>query len=217
METCPTIIRQHKRHATLTASVKWGIIPASHRYGGKMRKIAYAPLVILVLASLFLDVFIIVQLYRARQAALHLTAQAAAELEALQGETIYYTFRFQDELPVVAEVPFHEKLEVPIVAAIPISTTVSVEQTLQVPIHTLLGDITIEVPLDLEIPVAMTVPIDLRVPVEISRTVPVSATVPLDLEVPLAIPVAETPLADFLGELQSALLDLQTQIRGNSP
>jgi hypothetical protein len=182
-----------------------------------MRKIAYALLVTFVLVSLVFDVFIVVQLYRAWQATLRLTAQATVALGALQGETIRYTFHFQDELPVVAEVPFHEKLDVPIVAAIPISTTVSVEQTLQVPIHTLLGDITVEVPLDVEIPVAMTVPIDLSVPVEISRTVPVSATVPLDLEVPLAIPVAETPLADFLGELQSALLDLQTQIRDNPP
>jgi hypothetical protein len=182
-----------------------------------MRKIAFALLVIFVLVSLVLDVFIVLQFYRARQAALHLTAQAAAGLRALEGGTIRYTFRFQDELPIVAEVPFREKLDVPIVAAIPISTTVSVEQTLQVPIQTLLGDITVEVPLDVDIPVAMTVPIDLSVPVEISRTVPVSATVPLDLEVPLAIPVAETPFADFLGELQSALLDLQTQIRGNSP
>jgi len=55
------------------------------------------------------------------------------------------------------------------------------------------------------------------VPVEISRTVSVSTTVPLDLEVPLAIPIAETPLAGLLRELQSALLDLQTQIRGRSP
>ena len=182
-----------------------------------MRKIAYALLVIFVLVSLVLDVFIVVQLYRAWQAALRLTAQATVALGALQGETIRYTFHFQDVLPIVAKVPFREKLDVPIVAAIPISTTVSVEQTLQVPIHTLLGDITIEVPLDVEIPVAMTVPIDLNVPVEISRTVTVSATVPLDLEVPLAIPIAETPLADLLGELQSALLDLQTQIPGNFP
>jgi hypothetical protein len=182
-----------------------------------MRKIAWILLVILVLVSLVLDVFIVLQLYRARQAALRLTAQAAAELEALQGETIRYTFHFQDELPVVAEVPFREKLDVPIVAAIPISTTVSVEQTLQVPVRTLLGDVTVEVPLDVDIPVAMTVPIDLSVPVEVSRTATVSATVPLDLEVPLAIPIAETPLADLLGELQSALLNLQAQIRGNFP
>lgn len=182
-----------------------------------MRKIAWALLIVLVLVSLTLNVFIVVQLYRARQAALHLTAQGAVALRALQGETIRYTFHFQEEVPVVAEVPFHEKLDVPIVASIPISTTVSVEQTLQVPIQTLLGDITVEVPLDVEIPVAMTVPIDLSVPVEISRTVSVSATVPLDLEVPLAIPIAETPLADFLGALQSALLDLQTQMRGSSP
>ena len=182
-----------------------------------MRKIAYALLVVFVLVSLVLDVFIVVQLYRAQQAALSLMAQATVALGALQGETIHYTFHFQDELPVMAEVPFHERLDVPIVAAIPISTTVSVEQTLQVPIHTLVGDITVEVPLDVDIPVAMTVPIDLSVPVEISRTVTVSATVPLDVEVPLAIPLAKTPLADFLGELQGALLDLQTQIRGNSP
>jgi hypothetical protein len=182
-----------------------------------MRKIAYALLVILVLASLILDVFIIVQLYRAWQAALRLTAQADVALEALREETIRYTFYFQDEVPVVAEVPFREQLDVPIVAAIPISTTVSVKQMLQVPIHTLVGDLTVEVPLDVDVPVAMTVPIDLSVPVEISRTVSVSATVPLDLEVPLAIPIAETPLADLLGELQSALLDLQTQIRGSSP
>ena len=182
-----------------------------------MRKTAYALLVVFVLVSLVLDVFIIVQLYRARQAALHLTAQAAVALEALQGEAIRHTFHFQDELPVVAEVPFHEKLDVPIVAAIPISTTVSVEQTLQVPIHTLLGDITVEVPLDVDVPVAMTVPIDLSVPVEISRTATVSATVPLNLEVPLAIPLAETPLADSLGELQGALLDLQTQIQASFP
>ena len=182
-----------------------------------MRKIAFALLVIFVLVSLVLDVFIVLQLYRARQAALHLTAQAAVDLGVLQGETIRYTFHFRDQLPVVAKVPFHEKLDVPIVAVIPISTMVSVEQTLQAPIHTLLGDITVEVPLDMEIPVAMTVPIDLSVPVEISRTVTVSATVPLDLEVPLAVPIAETPLAGLLGELQKALLDLQTQIWGNSP
>jgi hypothetical protein len=182
-----------------------------------MRKIAYALLVALILLSLVFDVFIVMQLYRARQVALRLTGQAAVALGALQGEAIRYTFHFQDELPVAAEVPFREQLDVPIVAAIPISTTVSVKQTLQLPIHTLLGDVTVEAPLDVEIPVAMTVPIDLSVPVEISRTVTVSATVPLDLEVPLAIPIAETPLADFLGELQSTLLDLQTQIRGTSP
>jgi hypothetical protein len=182
-----------------------------------MRKIAWALLVILVLISLVLDVLIVALLYRARQEALRLTAQAAIELEALQGETIRYTFHFQDELPIAADVPFHEKLDVPIEAAIPISTTVSVEQTLEVPIQTLLGEIVVEVPLDVDIPVEMTVPIDLRVPVEISRTVTVSTVVPLDLEVPLAIPIAETPLADLLGKLQRALLDLQTQIQGGFP
>ena len=182
-----------------------------------MRKTAYALLVVFALVSLILDAFVVVQLYHTRQAALRSMAQATVALGALQGETIHYTFHFQDELPVMAEVPFHEKLDVPIVAAIPVSTTVSVEQTLQVPIRTLVGDITVEVPLDVDVPVAMTVPIDLSVPVEISRTVPVSATVPLDLEVPLTIPISETPLANLLGELHSALLDLQTQIRGDSP
>jgi hypothetical protein len=170
-----------------------------------MRRLPYLLLTVLVLASLALNLFIIVQLERARQQALVLADQLTLSLMPLENERIQYTVRIRETVPVTAQIPFRENLNVPIRSTIPISLTVPIRQNVQVPVDTGLLKFNLDVPIDLEVPLNLDVPISLDVPVAISRTVSISTVVPISLTIPVDIPLADTPFGPALRQLREAV------------
>jgi hypothetical protein len=176
---------------------------------GAMRRPAFVVLSVLVLVSLALNVFIIVQLLKVRRMATNLANQAAQDLRPLEDARIRYTVKVNETLPVSADVPFHETINVPIKTSIPISITVPIHERIQVPVDAGLLSFDLDVPIDLEVPVNLDVPIDLQVPVTISRTMSISTSVPISLAIPIDIPLADTPFGPALRQLREAVEGLR--------
>lgn len=167
----------------------------------KLYTIALIVLTVLTLLSLALNGVVIWGLLRAQQIALEArqvvqdtVSDARAIVAGVGDDTFSYTLKVQQEVPVEALVPLEEEVVVPIRATIPISTVVII------PINAgLLGTF------DIDVPVRTMVPVSLDVAIPISHTVNIATTVLLDVEVPIEIPLAETPLVDYLKELDAGL------------
>jgi len=167
--------------------------------------IALILLTLLTLCSLALNGAVIFALLRARQigldtgqAALDTVADARAMLVGIADDTFTYTFEVKQEIPIATTIPFDEEVIVPIHTTVPISTVVII------PISAgLLGTF------DVDVPIRTIIPVDLDVAVPISQTVDIATTVPLDVAVPIEIPLVETPLVGYLGELDAVLAQLE--------
>ncbi len=130
----------------------------------------------------------------AQQVALNTVAGARTLVSGLGDDSFSYTVKVKHDIPVQASVPFQQEIVVPIHTTIPVSTVVII------PVNAgLLGTF------DVDVPIRTMIPVNMEVTVPLSRTVEVSTTVPLDLDVPIEIPLAETPLAGYLVELDEVL------------
>jgi hypothetical protein len=163
--------------------------------------IALIVLAVLTLLSLALNGVVIYGLLKAQRIALDTLSDARAIVTSFDDATISYTVEVDQEIPVAATVPFYEEV------AVPINTVLPIETTVVVPIN--LGVISYS----LDVPINTIIPVDLEVTVPISKTVDIVTTVPLDLEVPIEIPLADTPLADYVEELDAALARLQARLK----
>jgi len=157
-------------------------------------------LAVLTLLSLALNGAVIFGLLEARETALGTVAGARAIVAGIGGETFSYTFELNQEIPIAASVPFNEEVTVPVKTTIPISTTVVVPIDLRFTSY------------NLAVPIRTLIPVDVEFTVPISRTVDVATTVPLDLDVPIEIPIADTPLVDYLEELDEDLANLEKKL-----
>lgn len=164
--------------------------------------VALIVLAVLTLLSLTLNGMVIVGLLRARQIALNTVTETRAIVAGIGGDTFSYTFEVDQDVPIVASIPFNEEVTVPIRTTLPISTVVVI------PINAgPLGTF------DIDVPIRTVIPIDLEVAVPVSRTVDIVATVPLNVDVPIEIPIADTPLVGYLEELDAALAQVEARLR----
>ena len=160
--------------------------------------VALVLLTLLTLASLALNVAVILGLLHARDVALEGAASVRDLLGGLKGEVLSYTVEVNEEIPVVVSVPIEQEVRVPLNTSVPINTTITV------PIEAgLLGSY------DIDVPVRTVIPIDLEVVVPVSQTVSIDTTVPLDVDVPIEIAIADTPLLDHLEAGEAALKKLE--------
>jgi hypothetical protein len=83
---------------------------------------------------------------------------------------------------------------------IPIDTTVTVPIDLGITTY------------DLEVPIQAILPVDLEFTVPISQTIDIATTVPLNVAVPIEIPLDETPLVDYMEELDIGLGRLEADL-----
>ncbi|HEY72773.1 MAG: hypothetical protein B6I35_07570 [Anaerolineaceae bacterium 4572_32.2] len=158
-------------------------------------------LTMLTVCSLALNGVVIVGLLRAQrialdaqQTALDAVSDARTIVTGISDGTFSYTLTVEQEIPIATTIPFNEEVSVPIHTTIPISTTVVI------PINAgLLGTFSIDVP------IRAIIPVDLEFTVPISQSVDIATTVPLDVDVPINIPLAETPLIDYMDEVDAAL------------
>ncbi|MDX1520204.1 MAG: hypothetical protein R3264_01080 [Anaerolineae bacterium] len=169
-------------------------------------------LFILVLLSIGLNVFILMQLREARQAARQTIpelqaalSQTAADLEALEQSNLELSIDIVQEFPIETEIPFNETIEVPIQLTVPISQVIETTVVLNI-----VGGI--ELPVDIAVPVDVEVPINNTVVIPIDRTIPISTVIPLDVTVPVAIDVGETELAGFVTKLREGIVSLNEML-----
>ena len=163
--------------------------------------IALIVLTVLTLLSLTLNGVVIYGLLQAQRIALGAVSDARAIVTSIGDVTISYTVEVDQEIPVAASVPFYEEVVVPVNTVLPVETTV------MVPIN--LGLISYS----LEIPISTIIPVDLEIAVPISTTIDVVTTVPLNVDVPIVIPISDTPLVDYLEELDAALAQMEARLK----
>lgn len=162
---------------------------------------ALVPLSILTLLSLALNGIVIFALLEMRETAHRIVADAQALMTEIADDTFAYTIELDQDIPVVAEVPFSETFSVPINTVLPISTTVGVPVNLGVTTYRL------------TVPIETVVPVDMEVTVPVSQVVDISTVVPLNLDVPVEIAVVETPLAGYLRDASAMLERAEEQLR----
>lgn len=163
-------------------------------------RIALIVLAVLTLLSLALNTAVIFGLLRAQEIALTTVADTRHIVTGLGDDTFSYTFELEQDIPIAASIPFNEKVKVPIETTIPINTTVIVPIDLGITSY------------DLEVPIRTVFPVDLEFTVPVSQTVDISTTVSLDMDVPIEIPIADTPLVDYLEELDVALAQVEARL-----
>ncbi len=163
--------------------------------------IALIVLAVLTLVSLMLNGITILWSLYTRQINLAMLAGARATVSDLSDETISYTFEVNQGIPISATVPISKSVVVPIRATIPVSTVVIIPVSAGI-----LGSF------DLNVPIRTMIPVNLDVTVPISETVNVATTVPLNVDVPIRIPIAETPLAGYLDNLDMALAEVERKL-----
>ena len=173
----------------------------------KILVIALISLTLLTLLSLTLNGVVIFGLLRARQTALDVRQtilnavhDARSIVTGVGDDTFAYTLEVQQEIPIEASVPFDEVVIVPVNTVIPIDTTITVPIDLGITTY------------DLEVPIQAIIPVDLEFAVPISQTVDVSTTVLLNVDVPIEIPLDETPLVDYMEELDAGLGRLEADL-----
>jgi len=146
-----------------------------------------------------------------RRPALEAIARLREELQGVGDLAFEYNVQIDENLPVDAVVPFHERLEVPIQYTVPISQEIFTTLDLQIP------QLGVNLPVEVAVPVQLQVPIDFTVPVEIDREVPVHTTVPISLEVPIVIDLADVGLARYVELLDRGLADLEEALADAFP
>ena len=173
----------------------------------KLYIIALVLLTLLVIASLALNGVVIYGLLQAQrialdaqQAALQTVSDARDIVSGIGNDTFTYTLEVEQQVPIAASVPFNEVIHIPINTVVPIDTTVVVPVDLGFTTY------------DLELPIQTIIPVDLEFDVPINKTVDIATTVLLDVDVPIAIPLAETPLLDYMEEVDAGLARLEDSL-----
>lgn len=162
--------------------------------------LALALLTLLTVLSLAVNGVVIFGLLKMQRLALQAIADTRALVNDIGDEAFTYTIEVDQEIPIAANVPFHEELSIPINTTIPVNTTVVVPVDLGVTTY------------NIDVPISTVLPVDLDVTVPISESVDVVTTVPLRMDVPIEIPLSETPLEGYLEDLDAALADIETKL-----
>jgi type II secretory pathway pseudopilin PulG len=161
---------------------------------------------ILAVASLVLNGFLLYSLNNVRQAAMHSLDAALAALEGLESKGLHYAYPFSDTLPIAVEIPVKQEMMIPIQEDFAINTEI------KVPIDAgILGTFVLNVPIN------TSIPLDVEVPVQISQTVLISTSLPLSLTVPIDIRAEDPPVQRFIDTLRRWLQELRDSFEINVP
>lgn len=152
---------------------------------------------ILSIASLSLNGFLVWQLSRARNTTRAVVNDAIASLSDLEAGDFRYEYHLKQLVPFRADIPIRQDLNFPIETTVPISTVI------HVPLSTPFGSIV------LPVPIRTSIPIDMQVPVHLDTSFPVSITVPVDMTIPVAIPLKDTPALGILQRMAERLIQLR--------
>jgi hypothetical protein len=154
----------------------------------------------LTLLSLALNGIVILEFLQLRQAAHGVVTDARTLVLEIADDTFSYTIEIDQQIPVSTEIPFSESISVPINTVVPINTEVVV------PVD--LGFTTYK----LKVPIETVFPVDMEVTVPVSQVIGITTVVPLNVDVPIDIAVSETPLADYLNDVNATLKRTEEQL-----
>ena len=156
---------------------------------------------ILGLASLALNAYLIYTFMSVRQTAVEMLDSAVVGLEDIVEEGLYYEYQFEQSFPIYAEVPIQEELIFPFKGDFPINTTV------KVPIDAgVLGTFMLDVPINTSVYVETEVPVRIDETFEVSTTIPVSMTIPIELD------PDDPAIQGFVDRVRQWLLDLRRSL-----
>jgi hypothetical protein len=161
-----------------------------------MKRRYVAALVVLAMLTLFslaLNAILIFEFLQLRRAARLVVGDARALVAEVSDDTFSYTFEVDQEFPISTEIPFSESISVPINTVVPIDTTIVVPVDLRFTTY------------NLTIPIETIFPVDMEVTVPVSQAIGITTVVPLEVDVPIEIPISETPLADYLNDVDATL------------
>jgi hypothetical protein len=131
---------------------------------------------VISVASLLLNVVLIINLLAVRQTVIGGLDQAIAGLENLQLNGFRYEYHLQQTIPFSGDIPFQQDMVFPFKGTVPINTTV------KVPIDAgVLGKF------NLDVPINTSIPVDIQVPIHVSQTIHVETEIPIDMAVPIEI------------------------------
>lgn len=162
--------------------------------------IALVLLGVLTLLSLVLNGVVIFQLVRLRCVAHGVVADTRTLVTDMADDTFSTTVEIDQEIPISTDLPFNEVMTVPIDTVVPISTTVVVPVDLGFTTY------------NLAVPIETIIPVDMDVTVPFSGTVDIVTAVPIDVDVPVEVAIADTPLVDYLEELDAILEEIEGQL-----
>jgi hypothetical protein len=182
----------------------WGEpMPATGR-GAKTStavKVAVVLALVIGLASLALNGFLIYSLLGVRQTTADGLDAAITALDNFGGKGFYYEYHFEKEIPVAADIPIQQDMIFPFQGDFPINTTV------EVPVNAgMLGTFVIEVPINTSIYVSTSVPI------HIEQTFSISTTIPVDMTIPIDVTPDDPEIQKLLSQVRDWLLRLQSDL-----
>jgi len=159
----------------------------------KVYSVALVMLTALTLLSLALNAVVIYAILQVRQTAHGIVTDARALVSELADDTFTYTVEVDQEFPISTKFPFSQTMTVPINTVFPVNTSVVVPLDLGFTTYRL------------NIPVNTVFPVDMDFTVPVSQVVDVDTVVPVNLEVPVEIAVSDTPLVDYLKQVDATL------------
>ena len=123
----------------------------------------------------------------------------------LVDQPFVFVANVDQEVPIVASIPFRRTIEVPINASIPINEII--ETTITVG-----GPFGWDVDVDVTVPLDLTVPVNLMVPIEIDEIIEVDTSTRLQLSVPVELDLEESGLAVLVRQMSNNLTILANSI-----
>ncbi|MFN2171653.1 MAG: hypothetical protein ACK2UF_09525 [Candidatus Promineifilaceae bacterium] len=196
----------------------------------------YILLWVIALASLALNIYLLVGLNHFQQVVRQEAGRASEILDRVTLENLEVPVAVDETLDVAVTIPFSDTIAVPINTTIPVSTSIAVDETISVPIDevvnldrnvqinlSVLGQsvpvtvpinadvpvtMDIEVPVNLEVPVEAEIPIDLLIEVPVNTELPIETQIPVQMDFPVTVPLKEMGLDELLGQMQEGLRQL---------
>jgi len=158
----------------------------------------------IALASVLLNVFLIIRLSQARDATLQLLDEGLQVVDDLAANGLELNIPISQTLRISESLPLKLDLDFPVRANFPINTDVNIPIDLGA-----LGSRNVRVPIN------TTVPVSLSVPVHIDQRFPVNLPLSIQITVPLKLDPREPPLKDWLARAREELTNIRREIEGD--
>lgn len=131
--------------------------------------------------------------------------RAIADVSEMRDASIEVVVDLDQSISFVADVPIDQVITIPVDTEIMISeqfrTTISVR-----------GPLGTEIPITIDVPLELSVPVVADFEIPISEVVQVDVDVPLVMSVPVELVVADSPIAEFLDNLERSLIELRSAL-----
>ena len=145
------------------------------------------------------------EIFASGETAISTLNTTSAGLAALVDQPFVFIANVDQEVPIVASVPFNRTIEVPINTSIPINEVV--ETTI-----TVAGPFGLDIDVDVTVPIDLTVPVNLSVSIEIDEMIEVDTSTRLQLAVPVELDLEESGLAVLVRQMSNNLARLADSI-----